>query len=383
MMKQPPSDMASFLVPEARIGPMHIAIVIAGLGAGGAERVVSLIAGNWVGNGHRITIIAFEEPDAPIFHPLDPRVELLRLGGSRSARRGLAGLRTNFQRCLRLRRTLDALRPDVTISFLTKINVLTLLASLGSEQRVVVAERNNPRLQRASRLWTLMLARLHWRANAIVMQTQASLECLGRAARRRAIVIPNPITINPTGRADRPKFTLAATGRLTWQKGFDLLLDAFARIAERHPLWTLVIWGEGEERAALERQIRDRGLARRVTMPGNSRSPEEWVEQADAFVLSSRYEGFSNALGEAMAAGLAVAAFDCPYSPADMIRHGENGLLVANGDVAALATELDRLLGDGDLRLRLGRAARGIEERLRPSTIIARWEQVLLQVTRD
>lgn len=379
-MRQPSSEAGPDGEGEVVLPPMHIAIVTAALGAGGAERVVSLMTGAWAAKGHRVTIVTFDEEGAPIFHPLDPRVQLRRLGITRGGG-AVAAARTLLQRCRMLRRTLDTLRPDVTISFLTKINVLTLIANLGRGRCVVVSERNNPRLQRASRLWTLALAGLHWRADVIVMQTQASLECLGMEARQRAVVIPNPITIGAPVRREGTHRVLAATGRLTWQKGFDLLLDAFARIADRHPGWRLVIWGEGEDRADLERQILKRGLPGRVSLPGNSGSPEEWVEQADAFVLSSRYEGFSNALGEAMAAGLPVVAFDCRYSPSELIRHDEDGLLVADGDVAALAEALDRLLGDEGLRDRLSRAARVKAERYRPEAVIAQWERVLADAT--
>ncbi len=375
-MRQASSKVGTEGEGEVVLPPMHIAIVTAALGAGGAERVVSLMTGAWAVKGHRVTIITFDEVGAPIFHPLDPKVELQRLGITRSGG-AVAVARTLLQRCRMLRRTLDTLRPDVTISFLTKINVLTLIANLGRDRFVVVSERNNPRLQRASRLWTLALACLHWRADVIVMQTQASLECLGKEARRRAVVIPNPITIGLPARQERSHRVLAATGRLTWQKGFDLLLNAFAHIADRHPGWRLVIWGEGDARADLERQVEECGLTGRVSLPGNSGSPEEWVGQADAFVLSSRYEGFSNALGEAMAAGLPAVAFDCPYSPADLIHHDEDGLLVANGDVTALAEALDRLLGDEALRDRLSSAARGKAERYRPEAVVAQWERVL------
>lgn len=359
---------------------MHISIVIAALGAGGAERVVSLLAGAWVASGHRVTLIAFDDPEAPVFHSFDPRVQFRRLGIERGA--GVVAVaRILLHRCRMLRRTLDELRPDVTISFLTKINVLTLIASLGRDRCLVVCERNNPRLQRASRWWTLALAVLHPRAAAIVMQTRASLECLRPRARRKAVVIPNPITIGEFEADPSTPSTLAATGRLTWQKGFDLLLDAFGRVAGRHPDWRLVIWGEGEDRAMLEQLVEECGLAGRVTMPGNSGSPEEWVGRADAFVLSSRYEGFSNVLGEAMAGGLPVVAFDCPYSPADLIRNGEDGLLVANGDVVALAAALDRLLGDATLRDRLGKAARLSSVRYQPDVIVAQWDRLLAHVT--
>ena len=367
---------------DAANGPRHIAMVIAGLGAGGAERVISLLSADWVERGHQVTLISFDGMDAPIFHGIDPRVKLERLGIA-SDRRRLVGLLSAGQRCATLRRTLNRLKPDVTISFLTKINVLTLLASIGSRRRVIISERNNPRLQQASRGWTMLLSRLSWRADAIVMQTRASLECLNPSAQRKAHVIPNPIAIEPIPGPPRSGFVLAATGRLTWQKGFDMLIDAFARVASHHPRWTLNIWGEGPDRVALEQRIDGHGLNDRVRLPGNSRSPGEWVGQADAYVLSSRYEGFPNALGEAMAAGLPVLSCDCDYGPAEMIRAGEDGLLVPAEDGAALSAALDRLMGDAELRMRLGSAARAAAERYEPRMVTAQWDDVLARVSAD
>jgi len=365
---------------------LHIAFVIAGLGSGGAERVVSLIAGQWAMRGRRVMVIAFDDDQAPIFHPMGDAVRVVRLGINSGEGRRIAGLWASFRRLGALRKALAAHQPDVTISFLTKINVLTLLASLGTRRRVVVSERNNPRLQKLSRLWPFLLENLHWRADAIVMQTQGSLECLDDAARARASVIPNPVEIDfpsalPSSDHAKPLMRtprlLAATGRLTWQKGFDMLIDAFAVIAPHHPDWTLVIWGEGEARDALQRQIGQLGLADRIRLAGNSSSPGEWLAQADAFVLSSRYEGFSNALAEAMAAGLPVVSFDCAYSPSDLIDNEINGLLVENGNVPALAAALSRLLGDAALRARLGAAARETGIRLRPDMIVKQWDDML------
>lgn len=355
----------------------HIAIVLAGLGAGGAERVVSLISGRWVEEGHRVTVIAFDRVDAPVFHAIDPRICLVRLGIEPGGGGRLAGVRAVLRRIAALRRTLADVAPDVTISFLTKINVLTLLASLGTGRRVIVSERNNPRMQQASRVWTLLLARLHWRAEGIVMQTRASLACLGAAARRRASVIPNPISVHPVEGPPRDGHVLAATGRLTWQKGFDMLIDAFALVAPAYPDWTLAIWGEGEDRPLLEKRIARHRMADRISLRGNSRSPDEWVGQADAFVLSSRYEGFGNVLGEAMAGGLPVAAFNCDFGPAEMIRPEEDGLLVPCDDVPGLAGALGRLMGDGELRARLGEAARRSARRYRPEAIQQRWDDLL------
>jgi glycosyltransferase involved in cell wall biosynthesis len=358
-------------IPAQQRSPARIVFVIAGLGAGGAERVISLIAGAWVAQGRQVSVIAFDDPATPTFHRFDPRVRLVRLAIPPVA--GWRGAFTSLRRLIALRRALRESRAELAISFLTKINVLSLLASLGAPHRLIVSERNNPERQQLNPLWRVLLRRLEWRADGLVMQTRASLACIGRAAVARAQVISNPVKLAPPATGGR-RPTLVAVGRLTHQKGFDLLIEAFARVADRHPDWTLLIWGEGEARATLEAQVAALGLAERVSLPGTSRSIEDWVCGAGAFVLSSRYEGFSNVLIEAMAAGLAVASFDCAYGPGEIITPDIDGLLVPDRDVAALAAAIDRLMADPALRARLGAAARAIGERYALPAIVAQWE---------
>lgn len=362
---------------QASSEPRRIVFVLSGLTAGGAERVVSLIGNTWQRSGRRITIVTFDSDEQASFHPFVPGVTMCRLGIPAARGGRVAALRTLVRRVRALRSALRASEPDVIISFLTKINVLTLLASLFTPWRVVISERNNPQRQEKSRIWNGMLALLSWRAAAIVMQTEASLTCLDARRRRRATVIGNPIELGPLDRRDHDGFVLATAGRLTHQKGFDMLIDAFARVAPRHPGWRLIIWGDGELRASLHRQVRAARLDTRILMPGSSANPEQWVANADAFVSSSRYEGFCNALGEAMAGGLAVASFDCDFGASEMIRHDVDGLLVPVDDVAALAAALDRLMGQPGLRDRLGQAAKVSMRRYDRDVIIGQWDRLV------
>jgi glycosyltransferase involved in cell wall biosynthesis len=166
-------------------------------------------------------------------------------------------------------------------------------------------------------------------------------------------------------------------GRLVRQKGFDLLLEAFARCRTSHPRWTLRILGRGEERQALEAQARALNLGDAVEFAGVVKNPQDHLAQSQLFVLSSRYEGFPNALLEAMASGLAVVATDCPTGPADIVTHDENGLLVPAGDVGALAAAMDRLMSDAGERRRLGERAREVQARFAPETILAAWDRLL------
>lgn len=353
--------------------PRHIAIVTSGSSAGGAERVIALLSASLIEDGSRVSLITFDQMDAPVFHPLPQAVSCIRLGRAGDRGGGTAIVR----RALRLRRALARERPDLLISFLTKINAIALAATLGMRIPVIACERNNPERQGAHPAWNLALHLLYRRAAAIVCQTEASLRCIPAAARGKAVVIPNPIAPYPiVPQATRPS-RLVAVGRLTHQKGFDLLIQAFAEIAPRHPDWQLDIWGEGEDGAALQQQIARSGAARQIALCGCSAIPGGWLEQASAFVLSSRYEGFPNALAEAMAAGLPVVAAACDFGPADLIEDGRTGLLCPANDVAGLATALDRLLGDAAERARLGQAAATAAVRFAGGPILAHWRDLL------
>ena len=370
-------DSVSWSRPHApeKIPPVmarRLSIVTSALGAGGAERVISLLARHWVERGWKVTIIAFDRPGDPVYHPLHPEVALVRLdlpGGAIAVPRRVRALRAALKRE----------RPDIAIGFLTKINALLLAAAIGISIPLLVSERNNPSKQGAHPAWNRALRLLYRRADAIICQTAASVACLPAKVRGRVRVIANPIMppeATPAA-SDSAIGKLVAVGRLTEQKGFDLLIDAFARIAGRHPGWTLDIWGEGGEREALEEAIAAHGLAGRVRLPGVSVRPGGWAEGASAFVLSSRYEGFPNVLGEAMALGLPSLAFACDFGPSELVDDSRNGLLVRAGDVAALADGLDRLLGDAPLRARLGAAARSVAVRLGLDRIAGQWDSVI------
>lgn len=351
------------------VAARRISIITSALGAGGAERVISLLAWHWVERGWKVTIITFDHPGDPIYHPLPEEVAFVRLGLP-------AGALAVARRVRALRGALKRERPDVAISFLTKINAVTLIATMGTGIPVLASERNNPLQQRAHPAWNSALRLLYRRADAIVCQTAASVACLPERVRGRVRVIANPI-VPPEARPDADARKLVAAGRLTEQKGFDLLIEAFARIADRHPRWTLDIWGEGADRHALQAAIDARGLAERIRLPGVSVRPGGWAEGASAFVLSSRYEGFANVLGEAMALGLPAIAFDCDFGPSELVRDGQDGLLVPAGDVAALAEGLDRLLGDAPLRVRLGEAAKSAARALDVKRIAGQWDVVI------
>lgn len=359
---------------------MRIAFVLAGLGAGGAERVVSLIAGYWAAKGHDVVVIAFDSPDDPVYHHFTANIRLIRLNLPAASGHWSAKAVQSLRRVQALRKTLEHEQPDRIVSFLTKVNAITLLANMGRRTPVIVSERNNPTQQAAHPLWKVLLNQLYVRASAIVMQTQASLAVLPAAVRGRAVVIANPIaTTASKGAEPISPPTITAVGRLVPQKGFDLLLDAFAMLADDFPAWRLTIWGEGPSRADLEARIKALGLQNRIRLPGLTASPGEWITHATIFALPSRFEGFPNVLGEAMAAGLPVLACDCSFGPREMVRDSVDGMLVPAEDAHALAKGLRRLMDDHALRERLSiMAKQRATDCFGNDRIMAQWDRLIV-----
>jgi glycosyltransferase involved in cell wall biosynthesis len=173
---------------------------------------------------------------------------------------------------------------------------------------------------------------------------------------------------------------LLAVGRLSRQKGFDLLLEAWSTLAGQQPRWRLVILGEGPDRQALEAQIQALGLVQAVLLPGRAGNVSEWYRRADLFVLSSRFEGFPNVLAEAMASGLAVVSTDCPTGPAAIVRDGVDGLLVPVDQPAALRQALARLMHDDALRASMAQRACQLADRLAPEVVAGRWQQLFAEL---
>ena len=161
--------------------------------------------------------------------------------------------------------------------------------------------------------------------------------------------MPNSNQDEPNWVGSEPFFL--AVGRLEFQKGFDLLIDAVKQLDTHNA--RLVILGEGNEREKLQNQIRQAGLGERVLLPGVMANPALAYQQALFYVMSSRHEGWPMVLTEAMAAGCPVVSFACNYGPGEIIEDGVSGLLVPPGDIDGLADAMDSLLRDRHLRNRL------------------------------
>ena len=361
---------------EADASGARLTLAINSLGCGGAEKVMVNLAGRLAAAGYPVSLLT--TGNIPDFFSPPNTISRRRLAPENNPDCRWFDLPCQRRRTRALRDALLRDRHDVVISFIDVMNIAVLMALSGSGVPVIVVEHTDPRRHAIGWRWSCLRRLLYPRAGRVVMLTRDARDWANRLwPRWNAVTIPNALEPAPSClQSIRPAIfgprNLVAMGRLGPEKGFDWLIDAYARLAARFPEWHLIIYGEGQERPKLEAMVRERGLEDRIRLPGIERHPEQVLPHADVFVVSSRYEGFSLALAEAMAVGAPVVSFACS-GPLEIVRDGVDGLLAPPGDVAALADTLARLMGDEELRRRLGREAPAVVERYAPERILGLW----------
>ncbi|MBA2671085.1 MAG: glycosyltransferase, partial [Gemmatimonadetes bacterium] len=276
---------------------MRLTLVIASLAGGGAERVMATLGDRWLAEGHEVTLVTLY-PDSHDVMGIAAGVSRVVVGAADAGAGRLRRAQLALGRLIRLRRVIEESRPEVVVSFMTKTNILTLLAMRGTGVPVIVSERIDPRCHRVGPMVRVLRHFEYRRAARVVVQSSAVQQWAGSFLNPdRVVRIANPVSVRPTavvtGRAADGVATgvdarpmVVAMGRLVSQKGFDVLITAFARLAPEFPEWRLVIAGEGEERERLRRLAEREGVADHVEMPGWVESPSELLLAADLFVLS-------------------------------------------------------------------------------------------------
>ncbi|MEV7418648.1 glycosyltransferase [Streptomyces sp. NPDC089919] len=210
----------------------------------------------------------------------------------------------------------------------------------------------------------------------MLVLTQEDADLWIRQGLDNSSFMPNPLPFIPDTPSPRSEKVVTSIGRLSDQKGIDMLLDSWAEVAPKHPDWTLRIFGSGEDEEMLKKQCAELGLNSSVEWMGRTSDVIGALHGGSVFVQSSRGEGFPLALMEAMAAGVPCAAFDCAPGVREIIKDGEDGLLAALGNTGGLARILSTLMSDKELRDAMGDLARERIQRYAPQEIVSRWERL-------
>lgn len=353
--------------------------LIPSLQAGGAERVASLLLNHWaLEGGYHLTACTFDEKKHD-FYTLHKGIRRLVIPPLQAPNDVLGRVALILSRLIALRRLLRQHRPDVIISFMDRPGLLAILASVGLGIPNIVSERTNPLFYNHGNLYDRIKRRIFPFAAAFVAQTtEVAAWAESFMEKQRVHVIPNPVGEEFASKATvhREKIVLSV-GRLCMEKGFDMLIEAFARIAKRYPEWKLRIVGGGDQESLLQALILKYAVGGQVELMGASSSPQAHMQTAMIYVTSSRVEGFPNALLEAMASGLAPISFDFSCGPRDLIEHQKSGLLVKANDVEALAQAIAYLIENTGVRETLAASASAVKQTYAIQEISHRWRALI------
>jgi glycosyltransferase involved in cell wall biosynthesis len=379
---------------------MHLVFYLDdGLICGGSERVALRLLRHWTDLGWTLSLVTrsplesdfYEMPDGVRRYSLD-RAE--RHGARGGAARRQRGRRWTLRRLVpgrvllrlgydvaRLRTLLRRLEPDVVVSFLTPANVKMILATFGMPCGRVTSERSDTRSYIYPWPWPALRRLLYRRADIVTANSGVAIADMQRyVAPSRLLYVPNPVALPPPDRLAMPGESrrILSIGRLMPHKRHMLLLEAFARVAERIPGWELHIVGDGPMRGELETAIATHGLAARVRLHGLVTEVDEHYRAAALFVLPSAVEGTPNVLLEAMAHGLPAVVSDALAGTAPYVEDEVTGALFASGSADDLALRIEALAASASARCRLGTAARARMARVAATDAYASWDRVIL-----
>lgn len=350
---------------------MKINFLISSLSGGGAEKVLTTLAKEFANDGNDVAILSLEK--RPQFYQVDKKVKIVKVDN-----KGKGKIRETLCDYKAIRTFLKNRNADMSISFLSRCNLLTLAAKIGTKNKVIVCDRNNPLKEHSVKAFRVscLIYRL---ATAISVQTEQIKSFYPKYLQKKIFVIENPIDMDTLrkqvdGVEIKREKVISSMGRLEPQKDFKTLIEAFQLIAKEHQDWKVKIYGIGDMKDELQELIDSKQLQNQVILCGRTEKPYLALSESEIFVLSSNYEGFPNVLCEAMFAGCACISSDCVSGPRELINNGENGYLFDIGDSKTLSKQLETLINDDECRNKFSENAFNTVQRLTVENIFEKWK---------
>lgn len=358
------------------LGLMKILFVTSTLTSGGAERVISLLANKFADRGNEVEMIALTSI-SPDFYQLNKEVRFIH--ADKECGGGL------LKELRWFRRHVKQEGPDVVVAFMEAVYEFVLLALQGCGIPVISSERKDPATLGMLRKFLRWLLLPTQTCAAHVVQTKKIKRYYSRHVQAKTAIIYNPVNAKVYGfplgnKVLHCQERIVSVGRLYPQKNQKMMIEAFSRIKDKYPNYQLVIYGEGHLRGELERLITKLQLVDRVLLPGRSTTVIEEVAKSKVFCLSSNFEGMSNAMIEAMCVGTPVISTKVSGTD-ELIKDGENGLLVDINDVDGLARAFDSLLGNEKLQVKFAHQGVKWAPQFKLDRIVDEWEKLMNQVT--
>lgn len=321
-----------------------ICIAIHGLAYAGAERVAATWASYLAKQGHDVFVLVYGCSEDT--YEMHPSVRMVPIAATRDAYFQMS----KPKQLLHIRKIIRQERPDTLISFLPKMQITMMLATLGMRLRRIETVRNNPWVDKDVKKKRFLWNWCFRRSDAIIVQTKEQSLYFSERLQKKSVVISNPVADDFIDRqkvyGDEGIRKFVAVARINPQKNYPMMVRAFAKIAEKDPACTLDIYGTGapEEVQKVQALIGELGMNKNIHLCGWRRDISELLSTYDAFLMSSDYEGMPNALAEAMACGLVCLSTDCKTGPKDMIDSGLNGYLAKTGDEQSFTEGIQKIL---------------------------------------